>query len=109
MWVKAHIGWTDESSSEDQGKEMQEEDDVHEQTQERDDERVPPPLLEDKEHEEVEGWGESNPEALPGDETCGHGEDKPEMEPRRQAWEWASIMEDEQLNGPITRKHVRPF
>ena len=75
------LAWTDESSSEDQGKEMQEEDDVHEQTQEGDDERIPPPLLEDNEHEEVEGWGESNPEALPGDETCGHGEDKPETEP----------------------------
>ena len=75
------LAWTDESSSEDQGKEMQEEDDAHEQTQAGDDECIPRPLLEDNEHEEVEGWGESNLEALPGNETCGLGEAEPEMEP----------------------------
>ena len=71
------LAWTDESSSEDQGEEMQEEDDTHEQMQEGDDECIPPPLLEDNEHEEVEGWGKSNPEALPGDEMHGHGKAKP--------------------------------
>ena len=34
----------------------------------RDDGHIPPPLLEDNEREEMEGWGQSNPEALPGDE-----------------------------------------
>ena len=93
------LAWTDKSSSEDQGEEMQEEDDVHKQMQEGDDKGIPPPLLEDNECEEVKGWGESNPEVPPGDEMRGHGEAEPEMEPRRQSWEWASIMEDEQ---PLT-------
>ena len=51
------LAWTDESSLEDQGEEMQEEDDTHEQMQEGDDKHIPPPLLEDNECEEVEGWG----------------------------------------------------
>ena len=60
---------------------MQEEDDAHEQMQEGDDKHIPPPLLEDNEREEVKGWGESNPKAPPGNETCRHGEGEPEMEP----------------------------
>ena len=66
-----HLAWTDESPLEEEGKEMQEEDDVHEQTQEGDDEHIPPPLLEENECEEVEGRGESNPEVPPGDEMHG--------------------------------------
>ena len=50
-----HLAWTDESSLEEEGEEMQEEDDMHEQMQEEDDECIPQPLLEDNEHEEVEG------------------------------------------------------
>ena len=50
-----YLAWTDESSLEEKGQEMQEEDDVHEQMQEGDDECIPPPLLEDDKHEEVEG------------------------------------------------------
>ena len=38
------LAWTDESSSKDEGEEMQEEDDMHKQTQEGDDEHIPPPL-----------------------------------------------------------------
>ena len=63
------LAWTDEFSSEDECEEMQEENDEH----------IPPPLLEDNECEEVEGWGKSNPEAPPGNETHGWGEAKPEM------------------------------
>ena len=48
--------------------------------QEEDDECIPPPLLEDNEHEEMEGWGESNPEVPPGDEMHGRDEAEPEME-----------------------------
>ena len=68
-----HLAWTDESSLEEEGEEMQEEDD----------ECIPPPLLEDNEREEVEGRGESNPEAPPGDEMHGWGEAEPEMELQR--------------------------
>ena len=55
------LAWTDKSSSEDEHKGMQEEDDECEQMQEEDDEckqmqegddeHIPPPLLEDNEHE----------------------------------------------------------
>ena len=48
------LAWTDDSSLEEEGKEMQEEDDTHEQVQEGD-EHIPPPLSEDNEHGEVEG------------------------------------------------------
>ena len=48
------LAWTDDSSLEEEGEEMQEEDDVHEQAQEGD-EHIPPPLLEDNKHGEVEG------------------------------------------------------
>ena len=75
------LAWTDESSSEDEHEGMQEEDDERKQMQEGDDERIPPPLLEDNEHEEMEGWGESNPKVPPGDETCRWGKAEPEMEP----------------------------
>ena len=74
------LSWTDESSLEDKCEETQEEDDMHEQMQEGDDEHIPPPFLEDNEHEEVEGQGESNPEAPPGDEMHGRGKAEPEME-----------------------------
>ena len=74
------LAWTDDSSLEEEGKEMQGEDDALKQMQEGDDKHIPPPLLED-EHEEVEGQGESNPEAPPGDEMRRWGEAKPEMEP----------------------------
>ena len=74
------LAWTDESSLEDQGEETQE-DDAHEQMQEGDDEHILPPLLEDNDCEEVEGRGESNPEAPSGDEMCRRGEADPEMEP----------------------------
>ena len=47
------LAWTDDSSSE-EGEVTQEEDDAHEQAQEGD-ECIPPPLLEDNEHGEVEG------------------------------------------------------
>ena len=70
------LAWTDDSSSEEEGEEMQEEDDMQEG-----DEHIPPPLLEDNECGEVEGQGEPNPEAPPGDETRGRGEAEPEMEP----------------------------
>ena len=57
------LAWTDDSSSEEEGKETQEEDDVHKQMQGEDDaheqtqedEHIPPPLLEDNECGEVEG------------------------------------------------------
>ena len=39
------LAWMDESSLEDEGKEMQEEDDAHEQMQEEDDEHIPHPLV----------------------------------------------------------------
>ena len=77
-----HLAWTDDSSSEEEGEEMQEEDDAHEQTWEGE-EHIPPSLLEDNERGEVEGRGEPNPKAPPGDETCGQGEAEPEMEPQR--------------------------
>ena len=99
-----HLAWTDDSSLEEEGEETQEEDDMHKQMQEEDDthkqmqedERIPPPLLEDNEHGEVEGRGEPDPKAPPGDETCSRGEAEPEREPRRWSQEWASIMDDEQ-------------
>ena len=47
------LAWTDDSSSEQEGEEMQEEVDMHEQVQEGD-ERIPPPLLE-HEHGELKG------------------------------------------------------
>ena len=59
------LAWTNESSSEGEGKQMQEEGDEPEED----------------ECEEVEEWGESNPKVPPGDETCGWGEAKMEMEP----------------------------
>ena len=59
------LAWTNDSSSEEEDKQMQEEGDEPKED----------------EHKEVEGWGKSNPEAPPGDETCGWGEAKPEMEP----------------------------
>ena len=73
------LAWTDDCSLEEEGKEMQEEDDMHEQMQEEDDtheqmqedEHKPSPLLEDNECGEVEGRGESDPKASPGDETRG--------------------------------------
>ena len=74
------LAWTDDSSLEEEGEEMQEEDDMHKQAQEGD-EHIPPPLLEHNEHGEVEGEGELNPKAPPGDKTCGWGKAKPEMEP----------------------------
>ena len=68
------LAWTDDSSSEEEGEEMQEEDDTceemqeeddtHDETQEEDDvhketweadEHIPPPHLEDNEHGRVEG------------------------------------------------------
>ena len=94
-----HLAWTDESSLEEEGEEMQEEDGMHEQMQEGNDERIPPPLLEDNECKKVEGWGESNPKVPPGNKTCRWGKAKPEMELQRRSQEWASIMEDEQ---PLT-------
>ena len=48
------LAWTDDSSWEEEGEEMQEEDDMHGQMQEGD-EHIPPPLLEDSKHREVEG------------------------------------------------------
>ena len=81
LGTRCLLAWTDESSLEEEGEEMQEEDDTHEQMQEGDDEHIPPPLLEDKEREEVEGRGESNPEVPPGDEMHRWGEAEPEMEP----------------------------
>ena len=74
------LAWTDSSSSEGEG----------EQTQEKGNEPK------EDECEEVEGQGESNPEALPGDQMHGWGEAEMEMEPQRRSWEWASIMDDEQ-------------
>ena len=71
------LAWTDESSLENEG----------EETQEEEDECIPPPLLEDNECGQVEGWGESNPEAPPGNEKRGWGEAEPEMELRRRSWE----------------------
>ena len=55
------LAWTDSSEEEEEGKQMQEEGDEPEED----------------EGEEVEGWGESNPEAPPSDEMCGQGEAKP--------------------------------
>ena len=55
------LAWTDSSSEEEEGEQMQEEGDEPEED----------------EGKEVEGWEESNPEALPSDETCGQGEAKP--------------------------------
>ena len=83
---------------EEEGEEMQEEDDAHKQMQEGD-EHISPPLLEDSECGEVEGQGEPDPEAQPGNETHSQGETEPEREPRRQSWEWVSIMDDKQ---PLT-------
>ena len=77
------LAWTNESSLEEEGEQMQEEGD-----EPKEDER-----------EEVEGWGESNLRAPPGDEMSRWGEAKPEMEPQRRSQEWASIMDDEQ---PLT-------
>ena len=77
------LAWTDNSSSEEEGEQMQEEGDEPKED----------------EHEEVEGWGVSNPKAPPGDEMCRRGEAEPEMEPQRRSQEWASIMDDEQ---PLT-------
>ena len=104
------LAWTDDSSSEEEGKQMQEEDDMHEQTQEEDDmheqmqEEDEHPLWEDNKHGEVEGWGEPNPKALPGNQMCCQGEVEPGMELWRQSWEWASIMDEEQ---PLTFKDLR--
>ena len=56
------LAWTDDSSSEEEGKQMQEEGDEPEED----------------EHEEVEGWGKSNPEAPPSDEMCRQGEAEPQ-------------------------------
>ena len=61
------LAWTDESSSEEEGEQMQEEGGEPKED----------------EHEEVEEWAESNPETLPGDEMCRWGKAKPEMEPQR--------------------------
>ena len=55
------LAWTYDSSSEEEGEQMQEEGDEPE---------------EDK-GKEVEGRGESNPEVPPSDETCEQGEAKP--------------------------------
>ena len=74
------LAWTNNSSSEGEGKQTQEDGDEPEED----------------ECEEVEGWGESNPEVPPGDEMHGWGEAETEMEPQRQSWEWASIMDDKQ-------------
>ena len=76
------LALTDNSSLEEEGKQMQEECDKPE---------------EDK--HKVEGWGESDPRVPPGDEMHRQGESKLEMEPQRRSWEWASIMDDEQ---PLT-------
>ena len=102
------LTWTDDSSSKEEGKEMQEEDDMREETQEEDDmhketweadERIPPPRLEYNKHGEVEGQGDPDPEAPPGNEMQSWGKAEPEGEWRRRLWEWASIMDDEQ---PLT-------
>ena len=63
--------WADDSSLEEEGEQTQEEGDKPEED----------------ECEEVEGWGESNPEALPGDKMHGQGEAEPEMEPQRRSQE----------------------
>ena len=64
------LAWTDSSSLEEEGEQMQEEE--GEQTQEEGDEP------EEDECEEVEGSEESNPEALPSDEMPGQGEAEPQ-------------------------------
>ena len=57
------LAWTDDSFSEEEGEQMQEEGD-----EPKEDER-----------KEVEGWGESNPKAPPGDEMLRWGEAEPEI------------------------------
>ena len=98
------LAWTDDSSSEEEGEEMQEEDDTCKETQEEDDmheemqeadECIAPPHLEDNEYGEVEGQGDPDP----GNEMQSWGEAKLEREWRRWSREWASIMDDEQ---PLT-------
>ena len=59
------LAWTDASSSEEEGEQMQEEGDEPKED----------------EHEEVEGCGESNLKAPPGDETCRQSEAELEREP----------------------------
>ena len=57
---------------------------------------IPPPLLEDNEHGEVEGQGDTDPKATSGDETWSRGKAVPERERRRWLREWAFIMDDKQ-------------
>ena len=63
------LAWTDESSSEEEGEQMQEEE--GEQMQEERDE------LEEDKGEEVEGWGQSNPKVPPSNKMHRQGEAKP--------------------------------
>ena len=56
------LAWTDDSSEEEEGEQMQEEGDEQEEN----------------EGEEVEGWGESNPEVPPSDEMHGQGKAEPQ-------------------------------
>ena len=71
LWTHCLLAWTDDSSEEEEGKQMQDEGDKPEED----------------EPKEVEGQGESNPKAPPGDEMRGWGEAEPEMELQRRLWE----------------------
>ena len=67
LGIRCLLAWTDNSSLEEEGEQMQEEGDNPKED----------------EHKEVEGCGKSNPEAPPGDEMHRWGEAKQEMEPQR--------------------------
>ena len=79
------LGWTDDSSSEEEDKQTQEEDVKPEGDKPEGDE-----------HKEIEGWGETYAKLPSSDVTCGQGKTKLQIKPPRWSWECVAIMDDEQ-------------
>ena len=80
------LGWSDNSSEEEEDDEPTKEEDGKPEGDEP----------EGDEHKEAEGWGEADPEPPSSSVALEQGKTELEVEPQQQSWEWGAIMDDEE-------------